>query len=100
LGEQLAPGRGLGRHDHAEGLGVVTFYSDFRMTPPASHELKLCRAEACQPMGGNFVDDNRFGDRRTRRLGLACEDERPKRLLAGFESLAVRIGIDALRHGM
>jgi len=51
-------------------------------------------------MGGNFVDDNRFGDRRTRRLGLAYEDERPKRLLAGFESLAVRIGIDALRHGM
>ena len=51
-------------------------------------------------MGGNFVDDNRFGDRRTRRLGLACEDERSKRLLAGFESLAIRIGIDALRHGM
>lgn len=49
----------------AEVHGVVTFYSDFRMAPPASHELKLCRAEACQSMGGN-----RLGDRAVQRLGV------------------------------
>jgi len=37
----------------AEVHGVVTFYHDFRHTPPARHVLKLCRAEACQSTGGD-----------------------------------------------
>ena len=36
----------------AEVHGVLTFYHDFRRKPPAPHNLKLCRAEACQAMGG------------------------------------------------
>jgi formate dehydrogenase subunit gamma len=36
----------------AEVHGVVTFYHDFRRTPPTRHVLKLCRAEACQSTGG------------------------------------------------
>jgi formate dehydrogenase subunit gamma len=40
----------------AEVHGVVTFYADFRITPPARHELKLCRAEACQSMGGTRLE--------------------------------------------
>jgi len=36
----------------AEVHGVVTFYHDFRRTPAGRHVLKLCRAEACQSMGG------------------------------------------------
>ena len=36
----------------AEIHGVVTFYHDFRREPPGRHVLKLCRAEACQAMGG------------------------------------------------
>src|SRR5277367_2832854 len=35
----------------AEMHGIVTFYHDFRRTPPGRHVLKLCRAEACQSMG-------------------------------------------------
>lgn len=35
----------------AEIHGVVSFYRDFRTTPPARHILKLCRAEACQANG-------------------------------------------------
>src|SRR5579862_3418730 len=35
----------------AEVHGVITFYHDFRHTPPGRHHLKLCRAEACQSMG-------------------------------------------------
>ena len=35
----------------AEIHGVVSFYHDFRTTPPARHVLKLCRAEACQANG-------------------------------------------------
>jgi formate dehydrogenase subunit gamma len=31
----------------AEVHGIVTFYHDFRSTPPGEHVLKLCRAEAC-----------------------------------------------------
>src|SRR3546814_4408695 len=37
----------------AEVHGVVTFYHDFRQSPPPVHTLKLCRAEACQSMGGD-----------------------------------------------
>ena len=37
----------------AEVHGVVTFYHDFRSQPAGRHVLKLCRAEACQSMGGD-----------------------------------------------
>jgi formate dehydrogenase subunit gamma len=36
----------------AEIHGVVSFYHDFRGAPPGRHVLKICRAEACQAMGG------------------------------------------------
>ena len=35
----------------ADVLGVVSFYHDFRRTPPAAHRVSLCRAEACQARG-------------------------------------------------
>lgn len=37
----------------AEVHGVVTFYHDFRRAPAGRHVIKVCRAEACQAMGGN-----------------------------------------------
>jgi formate dehydrogenase subunit gamma len=49
----------------AEVHGVVTFYHDFRRTPPGRHVLKLCRAEACQAMGS---DD--LAKHAERRLGI------------------------------
>ena len=39
----------------AELHGIVTFYHDFRETPPGAHVLKLCRAEACQSMGADAL---------------------------------------------
>lgn len=36
----------------AEVQGVVSFYHDFRAAPAGRHVLKICRAEACQAMGG------------------------------------------------
>lgn len=39
----------------AEIHGVVSFYHDFRSHPAGRHVLKLCRAEACQSMGGNAM---------------------------------------------
>jgi len=39
----------------AEVHGIVTFYHDFRSTPPGEHVLKLCRAEACQSMGADAL---------------------------------------------
>ncbi|HVZ07643.1 formate dehydrogenase subunit gamma [Rhodopila sp.] len=41
----------------AEVHGVVSFYHEFRRTPPGRHVLKLCRAEACQSVGGAAVAD-------------------------------------------
>jgi formate dehydrogenase subunit gamma len=39
----------------AEVHGIVTFYHEFRRTPPGRHVLRLCRAEACQAVGGDAV---------------------------------------------
>jgi len=36
----------------AEVHGVFTFYHDYRDHPAGRHVLKICRAEACQSMGG------------------------------------------------
>ncbi|MFP3545258.1 formate dehydrogenase subunit gamma [Rhizobium sp. SIMBA_035] len=41
----------------AEVHGVMTFYHDYRDHPAGRHVLKLCRAEACQSMGGDAMAD-------------------------------------------
>ena len=48
----------------AEVHGVLSFYHDFRQSPPGRHVLRICRAEACQSMGcESLVDhvENRLG---------------------------------------
>ena len=45
----LADVLNLGR---AEVHGVISFYHNFRDHPAGRHILKICRAEACQSMGG------------------------------------------------
>jgi formate dehydrogenase subunit gamma len=50
----------------AEIHGVVTFYHDFRRAPGGRHVVKLCRAEACQAVGGDAL-----AMRACARLGVA-----------------------------
>ncbi|HEX5052417.1 MAG TPA: formate dehydrogenase subunit gamma [Planctomycetota bacterium] len=42
----------------ADVHGVITFYHDFRSKPPGRHVLKLCRAEACQSMGCERLEEH------------------------------------------
>lgn len=49
----------------AEVHGVMSFYHDFRDAPAGRHILKLCRAEACQAVGGD-----RLADHAQKTLGL------------------------------
>lgn len=39
----------------ADVHGVITFYHDYRKHPAGRHVLKICRAEACQAMGGEAM---------------------------------------------
>jgi formate dehydrogenase subunit gamma len=39
----------------AEVHGVVTYYHHFREQPAARHVIQVCRAEACQSMGGEAL---------------------------------------------
>ncbi|MGB3830118.1 MAG: NAD(P)H-dependent oxidoreductase subunit E [Ornithinimicrobium sp.] len=39
----------------AEVHGVVSFYKDFRTKPAPTHIVAVCRAEACQSVGGQAV---------------------------------------------
>lgn len=56
----------------AEVHGVISFYHEFRRHPPGRRVLKLCRAEACQSMGGEALADSLM-----RRLGLDWGDTTP-----------------------
>ena len=49
---QLAQELNLSR---ADVHGVVSFYHDFRTTPPGDHVVKICQAEACQAMGSRAL---------------------------------------------
>jgi formate dehydrogenase subunit gamma len=40
----------------AEVHGVVEYYHDFRNAAPGRHIVKICRAEACQAMGGRELE--------------------------------------------
>ena len=42
----------------AEIHGVVGFYHDFRSEPAGQHTVHLCRAEACQAMGGRELEQH------------------------------------------
>lgn len=42
----------------AEIHGVISFYAYFRQTPAAPVKLEICRAEACQAMGGQALAEH------------------------------------------
>ena len=54
-GESLPVIADLLNLSRAEVHGVVTFYHDYRNHPAGRHVLKLCRADACQSMGGDAL---------------------------------------------
>ncbi|MBO6860029.1 MAG: formate dehydrogenase subunit gamma [Roseibium sp.] len=41
----------------AEVHGVISFYHDFRKDPAGRHVVKICRAEACQAVGGEALGE-------------------------------------------
>ncbi len=51
----LAAGLNLSQ---AEVLGVISFYRDFRTRPGGAHQVKLCRAEACQAVGADSLAEH------------------------------------------
>lgn len=48
----IADGLNLSR---AEVHGVISFYHDFRSTPPGRHVVHVCRAESCQSLGAEAL---------------------------------------------
>lgn len=54
----IADGLNLSR---AEVHGVVSFYHDYREAPAGRHVIKLCRAEACQSIGGDELAERLMG---------------------------------------
>lgn len=60
---EIADGFNISR---AEVHGVISFYPDFRSEPAGRHVLRVCRAEACQAMGGEALAEHA-------RQVLACD---------------------------
>jgi formate dehydrogenase subunit gamma len=50
----------------AEVHGTISFYHDFRSEPAGRRTLRLCRAEACQSLGGRALAEDLLA-----RLGIA-----------------------------
>lgn len=42
----------------ADVHGVITFYKDFRQERPGAVQVRVCRAEACQAMGGHELAEH------------------------------------------
>jgi formate dehydrogenase subunit gamma len=42
----------------ADVHGVITFYKDFRSERPGAVQVRVCRAEACQAMGGHELAEH------------------------------------------
>ena len=61
----------------AEVRGVISFYHDFKLKPPAAHTIKICQAEACQSLGARQLTEDieaKFGTN----LGERTSDNRVK----------------------
>lgn len=56
----------------AEVHGLVSFYHDFRRVPAGRRVLKLCRAEACQSVGGVALAESLLA-----RLGIGWGETTP-----------------------
>ena len=85
----------------AEVHGVLTFYHDFRTSPPGRHVVKLCRAEACKAMGCDDVAEHA-----QRRLGVRFGETRVDQAVTlqavyclGNCALAPSAMIDGRLHG-
>ena len=84
----------------AEVHGVVSFYPDFRTTPPAPASVQVCRGEACQAVGAEAS----WRTPRTPR-GAARRDvgRRPRHLdevfCLGNCALGPSVAVDGRLHG-
>jgi formate dehydrogenase subunit gamma len=85
----------------AEVFGVVGFYHDFRRIPAGRHVIKICRAEACQSMGGDDLTA-----RLERALGISLGETTPDRRVTlepvyclGNCALSPAVLIDGELHG-
>jgi formate dehydrogenase subunit gamma len=56
----------------ADVYGVITFYEDFRQSPPGRTTVRVCRAEACQAVGAVAL-----ADRAKERLGVSFGETSP-----------------------
>lgn len=85
----------------AEVHGVVTFYHEFRNHPAGKHVVRICRAEACQSVGGREIADHAC-----RELGIEWHETTPDGRVTlepvyclGLCSTAPSAQIDGELHG-
>jgi formate dehydrogenase subunit gamma len=85
----------------AEVHGVITFYKDFRTSPPATSTVRVCLAEACQARGARALvaeAEQRLG----LRVGESAADgtrELQQVFCLGNCALGPAIEVDGVLHG-
>ncbi len=56
----------------AEMVGVISYYSDFSLSAPGKHILRICQGEACQAAGARQL--TRYA---TQKLGIGLNETTP-----------------------
>jgi formate dehydrogenase iron-sulfur subunit len=77
----------------AEVHGVITFYHDFRTSPPKGPRIQVCRAEACQARGAMPVY------RRAVELGATAAVEVEEVFCLGNCALGPSVAVEGALHG-
>jgi formate dehydrogenase subunit gamma len=85
----------------ADVYGVLTFYKDFRSEPAGAVRVQVCRAEACQSMGGHELAEHAV-----RTMGVAFGETTTDRAATldqvfclGNCALAPSVVVDGRLHG-
>lgn len=93
---QLADELNLSR---ADVHGVVSYYHDFRTSPPGRHIVKVCQAEACQAMGSRELTAHAAARLGTELHGTSDDATLEPVYCLGNCACAPAVMIDGKTHG-
>lgn len=89
------------QRSRAEIQGVISFYHDFRQTPPAPVRVQVCMAESCLAMGARTLHEHacrRLDGANTQACGAGQHDAVQKVYCLGLCAQSPVVAINGMQH--
>lgn len=89
------------QRSRAEIQGVISFYHDFRQTPPAPVQVQVCMAESCLAMGARTLHQHagkRLGVAATQARGAGQHDPVQKVYCLGLCAQSPAVAINGVQY--